>query len=99
MHTLMSFHASAVRRDQVGAIIADYLALERARHYRRVLVAGFGLLAALILGVGAAVHHGSASWLAAGLCLPLRLGLDHRAQVRLAPRKRLDEVPKVIKSS
>jgi hypothetical protein len=100
MPTLVSFHASAVRRDQLGAIIADYLALERARHYRRVLVAGFGLLAALILGLGAAAHHSSASWFAAGLCLAAPAWawtIELRCDWRLA--KRLDEVPKVIKSS
>ena len=100
MHTVVSFHSSAVPREQLAAIIADYLALERARRYRRAFVAGFGLLAALILGLGTAVHERSASWLAAGLCLAAPAwawSIEVRCDWRLA--KRLDEVPKVIKSS
>ena len=99
-HSMMSFHSSAVRREQLGAIIADYLALERARRYRRAFVAGFGLLAALILGLGMAVHQRSTAWLAAGLCLAAPAwawAIELRCDWRLA--KRLDEVPKVIKSS
>ena len=100
MHTLVSFHSSAVRREQLGAIIADYLALERARHHRRMLVMGFGLLAALFLGLGAAVHQSSASWLVGGLCLAAPVWawtIELRCDWRLT--KRLDEVPKVVKSS
>jgi hypothetical protein len=100
MHTLVSFHSPAVRREQLGAIIADYLALERARHHRRLLVTGFGLLAALFHGLGAAVHQASASWLAAGLCLAAPAWawtVELRCDWRLA--KRLDGVPKVVKSS
>jgi hypothetical protein len=100
MHTVMSVHSSAVPREQLAAIIADYLALERARRYRRAFVAGFGLLAALILGLGAAVHERPASWLAAGFCLAAPVwawAIELRCDLRLA--KRLHEVPKVIKSS
>ena len=99
-HSMMSFHSSAVRQDQAGAIIADYLALERARRHRRALVAWFGLLAALIAGFGTAVHERSAAWLAAGLCLAAPVWawtIELRRGWRFA--KRLDEVPKVIKSS
>lgn len=98
--SMMSFHSSAVRQDQAGAIIADYLALERARRHRRALVAWFGLLAALIVGVGAAVHERLAAWVAAGFCLAAPAwawAIELRRDWRLA--KRLDEVPKVIKSS
>ena len=99
-HSMMSFHSSAVRQDQAGAIIGDYLALERARRHRRVFVTWFGLLAVLIVGLGTAVHERSATWLAAGLCLPAPAwawAIELRRDWRLA--KRLDEVPKVIKSS
>lgn len=94
MHTMMSFHSSMVRQDQTGAIIAEYLALERARRDRRAFVAGFGLLAVLILAIGTAVHDGS-SWLAAGVCLTAPAwawAVELRRDWRLA--KRLDQVPK-----
>ena len=100
MHTLVSFHSSAVRREQLGAIIADYLALERARHHRRMLVMGFGLLAALIIGVGAAGHVLATVWLAALPCLAAPAAawlIELRYDWRLASR--LNRVPRVIKSS
>ncbi len=45
MHAVTSFHASAVEPGQVSAIMAEYLALERARVYRRLFVTRFALLA------------------------------------------------------
>src|SRR5262245_24884199 len=52
MHTVTSFHASAVQPDQLSAIMADYLALERARVFRRLLVARCGFIALLIAAAG-----------------------------------------------
>ena len=51
MHTVVSFHGSAVKPDQLSGIMADYLALERARTFRRLLVKRFGVLAAIFAGV------------------------------------------------
>ena len=51
MHTVTSFHASAVQPDQLGEIMAAYLALERARIFRRLLVKRFGVLAVIVAGV------------------------------------------------
>jgi len=47
-----SFHASAVPPDQLSAIVADYLALEQARVFRRLLVIRCGLIALAIAGAG-----------------------------------------------
>ena len=70
MQTVSSFHASAVEPHQIGAIMVDYLALERARTYRRLFVARFGLLAACLAVIGFGFHWISAlaSWVGMGLC-------------------------------
>lgn len=50
MQTLVSFPASATRPEELGRILSDYLAVDRARVRRRLMVARFGVLA-----LGAAV--------------------------------------------
>ena len=57
MQTVTSFPASAVQPDQLSRILADYLALDRARIVRRLLVARFGFLA-LLAGVLGGIVHG-----------------------------------------
>ena len=37
MPTITSFHSSAVEPEELSGIMADYLALERARIFRRLL--------------------------------------------------------------
>jgi len=66
-----SFHSSAVQPDEINAIMGDYLALERARVYRRLFVTRFGLLALVVAILGAGLHWLSpfASWSSAGVCL------------------------------
>ena len=49
VHTITSFHASAVPPDQLSAIMADYVALERARGFRRLLAVRCGLMALAIV--------------------------------------------------
>jgi len=70
MHTVTSFRASDVESHQVRAIMAEYLALERARTYRRLFVARFGLLALVVAVVGFGFHWLSAvaSWSSVGVC-------------------------------
>ena len=46
MHAVTSFHSSAVTPIRSMAVMSEYLALERARIYRRLFVTRFGLLAA-----------------------------------------------------
>jgi|SRR6187431_3728392 hypothetical protein len=112
MHTVTSFRASDVESDQVRAIMSEYLALERARTYRRLFVTRFGLLAFVVLVVGFGFHWLSAfaSWSSVGLCgvAPTWAWLaELRSNRRLA--RSLDEIPsgqivvpgrkKVVKSS
>jgi len=70
MRTVASFRAADVESDQVRAIMAEYLALERARTYRRLFAIRFGLLAAVVAVVGFGFHWLSArdSWISVGLC-------------------------------
>jgi hypothetical protein len=46
MQTVTSFHASSLPQEELGRLLADYLALDRARIVRRLMVARFGVLAA-----------------------------------------------------
>jgi hypothetical protein len=99
VQTLTSFPASAVSRDQLSDILRDYLALDRAKIFRRLLVTRFGCLA-LLTAVGGAVVRGIspfAHWFTTGLllvpptwawCAELRL------ERRLAGR--LDDVDGVV---
>jgi hypothetical protein len=70
MHTVTSFQAAAVERRQISAIMGAYLALERARIYRRLFVTRFGLLAIALAVIGFAFHWlpPIASWSSVGLC-------------------------------
>ena len=71
MRRVSSFHVSAVDSQQLGAVMRESLALERARVYRHLFVERFGPLA-LAVGVGAIGFHWLsplAGWLAVGLCL------------------------------
>jgi hypothetical protein len=71
MHTVTSFPAAAVPPDQLSGILADYLALDRARMYRRLLTARCGLLALVAAAFGALVHGPSlfARWIPTGMLL------------------------------
>ena len=68
MHTVTSFHASAVRPDQLSGIVNDYLALERARILRRLLAIRFGVLTVIVGGVGFLWLSAFATWFSVGLC-------------------------------
>lgn len=96
MHTVTSFHSSAVQRRELGGIIADYLALERARNLRRVLVARCGLLAVGTAAAGFGFRWLSpfASWFAVVFWVipPIwAWGVELYRDQRLS--RRLEEVP------
>jgi hypothetical protein len=96
VHTVTSFHASRVGPDQITAIVADYLALERARQYRRRVVMCFGALALLMGIVGLGFHWLSAyaSWSTVGACTvgaAVAWFVELRCDGRLA--RRLTQVP------
>lgn len=95
MQTVTSFSASAVPRDHLSHILADYLAFDRARIFRRLLVIRFGLLA-LIAAIAGTVIHGLspfARWFTIGLFL-IPPGWAWITELRLERRlsRRLDRV-------
>jgi len=69
MQTVTSFRTSAVTREELGAILEDYLALDRARVFRRLLVTRFGLLTLVVVIIAAVTHELSpfARWIPLGL--------------------------------
>ena len=71
MQTVTSFPTSAVSRKELGAILEDYLALDRARVFRRLLVRRFGLLVIVAAIIAAVTHELSlfARWVPIGLFL------------------------------
>ncbi len=94
MHTVTSFHSSAVQPEQLSGIMSEYLALERARIFRRLLVKRFGVLAVIIAGVSFSLLSVAASWFSVGLCVVAPLWswiVERRCERRLVHR--LDGVP------
>jgi hypothetical protein len=115
VHIVTSFDGEKVAPEELGAVMADYLALEKARLYRRLFVARFGLLATILGVVGFGLHWlpQVGSWVSLGLCAVAPAWAwvaELRCDWRLA--RRLDALPdattepvappqaqKVIKSS
>jgi hypothetical protein len=62
MHTFTAFPGAGLDNRELGGILADYLALDQTRIFRRLLVMRFGGLAVLALVVGLVIPH--ASWAA-----------------------------------
>ena len=94
MHTVASFHTSAVQPDQLSEIMAAYLALEYARIFRRLLVKRFAVMAVIVGGVTISWLSMFAFWFSVGLCVAVPawawiVELGHER--RLA--RRLDAVP------
>ena len=86
----------AVCPEELSGIMADYLALEEARIFRRLLMVRFGILG-FIAGIAGAVLHWLsplASWVGVGVSLvpPVCAWIiELRRDRRLA--RRLDELP------
>lgn len=96
MHTVSSFRASSVATPQIRAVVADYLAFERAQTHRRLFVARFGFLAVLVGIIGLGFHFlpPLAAWLSIGVCVvpPSCAWIaELRCDWRLA--RRLNELP------
>jgi hypothetical protein len=96
MYIVSSFHGSSAAAGQTRTVIADYLALERARNHRRLFVTRFGLVAMFLGIIGLGFHWLSllASWLGVGLCAvpPTWAWIaELRCDWRLA--RRLNELP------
>ena len=69
MHIVSSFHASRMSPAQLGTVVAEYVAFERARTHRHLFVTRFGLLAMLLGIIGLGFHWLSpwVSWLGVGV--------------------------------
>ena len=70
MYGITSFHSSATTPRLINKVMADYLALESARIYRRLFVTRFSLLASVVGIAGLGLHWLSpfAAWSSVGLC-------------------------------
>lgn len=70
MHGVASFHSSPTTPRLINKVMADYLALEQARIYRRLFVTRFSLLACALAIAGWGLHWLSpfASWSSVALC-------------------------------
>ena len=93
MQTLTTFSASAVEPTQLGGILADYMALDRARIARRAVVIRFGGLAVIAALFALLAHAFSplARWLPVAVFLVppahawfMELRLERRLAERLA---------------
>lgn len=93
MQTTISFRTSTMPRHELRRTLSDYLALERARVIRQVLVTRFGGIAAIAGSAMTIAHLFSpvARILAIGLCVVPPLGawiaeiaLAHRLVQRIA---------------
>jgi hypothetical protein len=61
MHTVSSFRGSVVSGEELSAIVADHIALERVRLFRRALVPRCGGLVILAIVFDLTVHNLSAA--------------------------------------
>jgi len=99
MPTITSFHSSVVEPGDVNGIMADYLALERARRFRGVLVQRCGALAAgiVLLGTVLRILPPIPTWFSLGAFVALPVSawiVELRRERRLA--NRLDRVRKGV---
>jgi hypothetical protein len=67
----ITFHAASLPGEDLAAILADYLALEEARVFRRLFVTRFGLLALAVFLAARIIPGFStyAHWVPVALCL------------------------------
>ena len=93
MDTLTWFHSTAVPRDKLAPLLSDYLALDRLRTVRRLLLVRCGALALMAAVIGPLVGWLSAlgrSLVVALFLLPPAWAwiLERRADLRLSNRLR-----------
>jgi len=69
MRTITSLRASDIQPDRLNRILTDYLALEHARVFRRLLVRRFALLAPIVGAVSFFWLSAFAFWFGLGLCM------------------------------
>lgn len=56
MDVVTQFQSCALQPAELNQLLADYVALERVRVFRRLLVRRFGALSAAVLVMGVALH-------------------------------------------
>jgi Flp pilus assembly protein TadB len=94
MKAVTSFHASMVPSNQFNLVMADYLAAEQARTFRRLFVWRFGVLAIVASIIGFLWLSPFAAWSTVGLCLvpPVSAWIvECRRERRLT--RRLEAIP------
>jgi hypothetical protein len=71
MQTITSFHSAGLEPEQTAELIAEYLALEQARSYRRLCQTRFVILALVFgaIGFGFRWLPPFASWFSVASCL------------------------------
>jgi hypothetical protein len=102
MGLVTQFHSYALDPKELNQVLADYVALERLRVFRRLLFRRFGALSLMVLVIGAALHWLSPLATAASLTLFLVPPVwAWVAEWRLdrALDRRLERIPGVIHSS
>jgi hypothetical protein len=96
MQQLSALRASSLPPAELNAILGDYLALDRARIYRRLFIVRFGLLAAAatIVGVVVPTLPSFARWCPPAVCFapPIAAWIRERRLARRLAR-RLQKVP------
>jgi hypothetical protein len=99
MQPITSFRASALPPAELNALVADYLALERARLLRRLYVTRFGALTAVMALVSLWWLPHVAFWFNVTLCLvPPAWTWRVERQCARSLARRLDSVPEIRKS-
>ena len=104
MSSFTSFNASGLPEAEVGGILADYLALDQARVFRRLFVVRFGALTLAALAAGFVIHGLSlfARWVPVAVFAtpPVWAWVaELRLSLRLSARLHAIEDKKVVKSS
>ena len=56
MHVVTKFLSCSLDPEELNQVLADYVALERVRVFRRLLVMRFGALSVAVFVIGAALH-------------------------------------------
>jgi hypothetical protein len=102
MDVVTQFHSCALNPEELNQVLADYVALERVRVFRRLLLRRCGALSLAVLLVGATLHWISPVATAASIALfliPPVWACVAEFQIDRALGRRLDAIPGVMHSS
>jgi hypothetical protein len=102
MDVVTQFHSRALDPEELNQVLADYVALERLRVFRRLLVRRFGALALAVVVIGGALHWISPLATAASTALfliPPVWACVAELRFDTALDRRLERIPGVINSS